>query len=404
MALRYRAPAFFHARPVARSRPIVTSRPEAGPLAPVTLGATTIAEYFYDGDGNRVKGVVNGETTYYPGRHYETTAGSGSTKYYFANDGLVAFRRSGYPRNNGLRYVFRDHLGSTSVIANGGGTKLWEDRYKAFGDFRYTWIGGDGHIPVQTDYRYTGQRYDAAVGLYDYRARWYDPALGRFILPDTIVPQPGDPQSLNRYSYASNSPIVYTDPTGMFTETEIQNYLRDTYGDDWEAYWNAWQADPYWMAVLYDAQDGYVLDVPSLGSSGSVIFTQQEGSSSFTITATEKLHHYQGRPGYVLYDKQRQQVHNSFLTYLEEHGHLSHREAVIYQPLYDYSSGVPVFTYQWSRATFQSQHQRWVWDVDDSTPFVVTFAGWLLKKFHHRSYKKSGAVYQVLVLCIVSTA
>ncbi len=194
--------------------------PEARPLAPVTLGATTLAEYFYDGDGNRVKGVVNGETTYYPGRHYETTAGSGSTKYYFANDGLVAFRRSGYPRNNGLRYAFRDHLGSTSVIANGGGTKLWEDRYKAFGDFRYTWIGGDGHIPVQTDYRYTGQRYDAGIGLYDYRARWYDPALGRFIQPDAIVPQPGQPQSLNRYSYAGNNPLVYNDPSGHRWEKE----------------------------------------------------------------------------------------------------------------------------------------------------------------------------------------
>ena len=35
------------------------------------------------------------------------------------------------------------------------------------------WVPGAGPIP--------GQRYDAAVGLYDYRARWYDPALGRFI-------------------------------------------------------------------------------------------------------------------------------------------------------------------------------------------------------------------------------
>ncbi len=59
-----------------------------------------------------------------------------------------------------------------------------------------------------------GQRYDAAVGLYDYRARWYAPALGRFIQPDTIVPNPGDPQALNRYSYAGNNPVRYTDPSG----------------------------------------------------------------------------------------------------------------------------------------------------------------------------------------------
>ncbi len=44
--------------------------------------------------------------------------------------------------------------------------------------------------------------------------RYYDPTLGRFIQPDTIVPDPGDPQSLNRYSYAGNNPVRYTDPSG----------------------------------------------------------------------------------------------------------------------------------------------------------------------------------------------
>jgi hypothetical protein len=47
-------------------------------------------------------------------------------------------------------------------------------------------------------FRYTGQREEAALGLYDYGARWYDPSIGRFIQADTIVPQPGNPQSLYR--------------------------------------------------------------------------------------------------------------------------------------------------------------------------------------------------------------
>ncbi len=45
-------------------------------------------------------------------------------------------------------------------------------------------------------------------------ARRYDPALGRFIQPDTLVPDPGDPQALNRYSYVGNNPVRYTDPSG----------------------------------------------------------------------------------------------------------------------------------------------------------------------------------------------
>ncbi len=61
-----------------------------------------------------------------------------------------------------------------------------------------------------------GQREEAGIGLYDYGARWYDGALGRFIQPDTVVPEPGNPQSLNRYSYALNNLLRYTDPSGHF--------------------------------------------------------------------------------------------------------------------------------------------------------------------------------------------
>ncbi|MCD4739057.1 MAG: hypothetical protein K8R89_07355 [Anaerolineae bacterium] len=46
----------------------------------------------------------------------------------------------------------------------------------------------------------------------DYRARYYNPALGRFISADTIVPRPSDPQNLNRYAYTLNNPLKYTKP------------------------------------------------------------------------------------------------------------------------------------------------------------------------------------------------
>ena len=49
-----------------------------------------------------------------------------------------------------------------------------------------------------------------------YNARYYDPLLRRFISPDTIVPDPGDPQSLNRYSYVRNNPVNRADPSGHF--------------------------------------------------------------------------------------------------------------------------------------------------------------------------------------------
>ena len=58
--------------------------------------------------------------------------------------------------------------------------------------------------------------------MYFYNARYYDPALGRFISADTIVPQPGNPQSLNRYSYAANNPLRFVDPSGHY-ECEDDN-------------------------------------------------------------------------------------------------------------------------------------------------------------------------------------
>ncbi len=64
-----------------------------------------------------------------------------------------------------------------------------------------------------------------------YNARYYDPYLNRWIQPDSIVPNPADPQSLNRFTYARNNPVKYTDPTGHWTEDELAQAL----GEDWRS-------------------------------------------------------------------------------------------------------------------------------------------------------------------------
>ena len=65
-----------------------------------------------------------------------------------------------------------------------------------------------------TDFGFTSQRRDSYIKLYDYGARWYDPLIGRFISPDTIIPDPADSQSFNRYAYVNNNPLNYIDPSG----------------------------------------------------------------------------------------------------------------------------------------------------------------------------------------------
>ena len=67
-----------------------------------------------------------------------------------------------------------------------GGSPAGVTRYLPYGAIRLE----TGRFP--TDHRFTGQRWKASLGLYDYRARFYDPTLGRFLQPDSLVPKHRD--------------------------------------------------------------------------------------------------------------------------------------------------------------------------------------------------------------------
>ena len=93
-------------------------------------------------------------------------------------------------------------------MTNASGGIHSQMRYYAYGEVRWS----SGTVP--TDRRFTGQREETGLGLYDYVARRYDPYLSRFIQPDTIMPDPSNPQSLNRYTYAYGNPLLYIGPDG----------------------------------------------------------------------------------------------------------------------------------------------------------------------------------------------
>lgn len=84
------------------------------------------------------------------------------------------------------------------------------------------------------------------LGLYYYNARYYVPVIGRFANADTIVPQPGTPQSFNRYSYVNNRPLVFSDPTGHRPEGEC--------GSGWNC--RPPQSRPLLPLVSFDADAG----------------------------------------------------------------------------------------------------------------------------------------------------
>lgn len=204
--------------------PTVTSTPTATAIPTETVEPLEEAWYFYDGQGNLVGSEVNGVTTLYPSRDYvvvydENGDVTSIQKYYTVGTQTIALRTIAGETNT-LQWILGDHLGSTSIVANADGSYFSELRYSAFGENRYS------YNITPTDFRYTGQLSQAEVGLYYYGARWYDPALGRFVQVDTIIPLLGTPKAWDRYSYVLNNPIILTDPSGHFPC--MGNCIRDT--------------------------------------------------------------------------------------------------------------------------------------------------------------------------------
>ncbi len=112
-----------------------------------------------------------------------------------------------------ITYYHGDHLGSSIVVSDEVGI-LSQHTYRSFGETVPD--GGQNYTP---EYGFTGQRFDEELEIYDYGARWYDPAFGRFLQPDALVPDPLDPQSFNPYTYVLNDPVNRIDPTGNLTIT-----------------------------------------------------------------------------------------------------------------------------------------------------------------------------------------
>ena len=183
-----------------------------------------------NGDGGRVKKTATSDgntTTTYIGKLY-VCEGGGCAKLLYAGGQRIAIKQVS---SGSISYFHPDHLGSTSVLTNGSGTKEEDLVYYPYGE-TFTNTG-----TANVAYKYTGKELDDSTGLYFYEARYYDAVLGRFISADTLVPNPANPQAFNRYTYGNNNPILYNDPTGHFGFKSIKkgfkkvsNFLKDKLG------------------------------------------------------------------------------------------------------------------------------------------------------------------------------
>ena len=108
-------------------------------------------------------------------------------------------------RKNALYYYHADGLGSITALNDQNGYVVRKYDYDSFGNMK----------PEQRQtgqpYTYTAREWDDETGLYYYRARYYDPAIGRFITRDPI----GFKGGMNLYSYVQNNPVNFKDAKGL---------------------------------------------------------------------------------------------------------------------------------------------------------------------------------------------
>jgi RHS repeat-associated protein len=114
-----------------------------------------------------------------------------------------------------IRAYQQDPHGDLSVITDTTGTPTGTISYDPWG----TVDGAVGTDAQQSLLGYQSQPTDPTTGLTDMGTRLYDPSMSRFTERDVIFGSPTSPLTLNQYAYANDSPLVYSDPTGMYADT-----------------------------------------------------------------------------------------------------------------------------------------------------------------------------------------
>ncbi len=223
------SPYVYNASNQLTSTPTATYTYDANGSTTTKVDATGTTTYNWDYE-NRLSSVVlpgTGGTVsfkYDPfGRRLQKSGPSGTVNYLYDGpnlleevdqNGNVLTRYNGGPsidealselRSGTTSYYQQDGLASVTSLSNGAGALANTYSYDSFG--KLTASTGTLTNPFQ----YTGRDLDPEIGLNYYRARYYDPQIGRFISEDPI----GFWGGIDFYSYVGNGPVNFVDPLGL---------------------------------------------------------------------------------------------------------------------------------------------------------------------------------------------
>jgi RHS repeat-associated protein len=135
---------------------------------------------------------------------------------------------------NNVFWHLTNHLGTVYDLVDNSGKSINHLSYDSFGNVIF-----QTNPTVDNHYLFTGREFDSETGLYYYRARYFNPEIGRFIEEDPIEFASGD---TNFYRYVGNSPLDRTDPSGMFSYLDYNDAVPLTVGNCGYYFWKIrWQ-------------------------------------------------------------------------------------------------------------------------------------------------------------------
>jgi RHS repeat-associated protein len=191
------------------------------------LTSATTTNYVYDGQGRRITSTTGNETRQFliapvMGGGLDSTdmmtdgSGNLTANYVYAGGYSPFMKLDG--QGNPIYYL-TDDMGSVIGMADQSGQNVSKFSYDSFGNIR----NQSGNLADRTggDFRFQGQWLESATGIYNFRARDYDSRTGTFLSRDPVDPNSQAPEALNPYQAMYNNAYVYSDPTGMFSITEI---------------------------------------------------------------------------------------------------------------------------------------------------------------------------------------